>query len=83
MLTAPMLGIDSYWTGVVELSSGVSEERSFKEVRLRIGDAKRTVVWAFGQQSSQPVLGSHTLGAFGLEVDTATGGPVAARVILA
>ena len=83
MLPSPMLGIDPYWTGVVELASGVSEGQSFAEVPLRIADAERTVVCAFGQQSSQPVLRCHTLGAFGLEVDTATGRLVAARVILA
>ena len=78
MLTAPMLGIDSYWTGVVELSSGVSEERPFPRVRLRLSDADRSVFCSFRQQSSQRVLGFHTLGAFVLKVDTATGWLVAA-----
>jgi predicted aspartyl protease len=77
-----MLGIDPYWTGVVELASGSSEERSFAEIRLKIGDAERTVVCVFGHQDSQPVLGSHTLQAFGLQVDSGTGGLVAARVLL-
>ena len=77
-----MLGIDPYWTGVVELASGDSEERSFAEIRVKIGDAERTVVCVFGQQDSQPVLGSHTLQAFGLQVDTATGDLVPARVLL-
>ena len=74
-----MLGIDPYWTGVVGLASGVSEERPFPRVRLRLGDAERTEVCAFGQQSSQRVLEFHTLGAFGLKVDTATGWLVAAK----
>ena len=56
-----MLGIDPYWTGVVELASGDSEERSFAEIRVKNGDAERTVVCVLGQQHSQPVLGSHTL----------------------
>ncbi|MBQ11519.1 MAG: hypothetical protein CMJ45_08215 [Planctomyces sp.] len=77
-----MLGIDPYWTGMVELGPGGSEERSFAEIRLRIGDAECTVVCVFGQQDSQPVLGSHTLQAFGLQVDTATGGLVPARAFL-
>ena len=64
-----MLGIDPFWTGIVELASGG-------------GDAERTVVCVFGQQDSQPVLGSHTLQAFGLAVDSATGGLVPARVVL-
>ena len=76
VMPSPMLsmpGIDSYWTGVVELASGDSEERSFAEIRVKIGGAERTVVCVFGQQDSQPVLGSHTLQVFGLQVDTATG----------
>ncbi len=77
-----MLGIDPYWTGVVELASGDSKERSFAEIRVKIGDAERTVVCVFGQQDSQPVLGSHTLQAFGLQVDTATGELIPARVLL-
>jgi len=77
-----MLGIDPFWTGIVELASEVGEERSFAEIRLRIGDAERTVVCVFGQQDSQPVLGSHTLQAFGLAVDSATGELVPARVVL-
>ena len=63
-----MLGIDPYWTGVLEGSDGRSEERSLAEIRLKIGDAERTVVCAFGLPDSQPVLGSHTLQAFGLRV---------------
>ena len=77
-----MLGIDPYWTWVEELASGDSEERSFAEIRVKIGDAERTVVCVFGQQDSQPVLGSHTLHTFGLQVDTATGELVPARVLL-
>ena len=80
--TLSMLRIDPFWTGIVELASGGGEERSFAEIRLRIGDAERTVVCVFGQQDSQPVLGSHTLQAFGLAVDSATGGLVPARVVL-
>ena len=85
VLPSPMLSmlcIDPYWTGVVELASGGGEERSFAEIRLKIGDAERTVVCVFGQPDSQPVLGSHTLQAFGLAVDTATGELVPARVLL-
>ena len=63
-----MLGIDPFWTGVLERSDGRSEERSLAEIRLKIGDAERTVVCVFGQPDSQPVLGSHTLQAFGLRV---------------
>ncbi len=68
-----MLGIDPYWTGVLETAAGRSEERSLAEVRLRIGNAERTVVCVFGQPDSQPLLGSHTLQAFGLRVDPGTG----------
>ncbi len=68
MMPSPMLGIDPYWTGVLEGSDGRSEERSLAEIRLKIGDAERTVVCAFGLPDSQPVLGSHTLQAFGLRV---------------
>jgi len=68
MMPSPMLGIDPYWTGVLEGSDGGSEERSLAEIRLKIGDAERTVVCVFGQPDSQPVLGSHTLQAFGLRV---------------
>ncbi len=67
-----MLGIDPYWTGVLEGSDGRSEERSLAEIRLKIGDAERTVICVFGQPDSQPVLGSHTLQAFGLTVEPGT-----------
>jgi len=77
-----MLGIDPYWTGVVESASGGSEERSFAEIRLRIGDSERTVVCVFGQPDSQPMLGSHTLQAFGLTADPATGALVQTRSYL-
>ena len=75
MMPSPMLsmlGIDPYWTGVLEGSDGRSEERSLAEIRLKIGDAERTVVCVFGQPDSQPVLGSHTLQAFGLTVEPGT-----------
>ena len=68
-----MLGIDPYWTGVLERAGGGSEERSLAEIRLKIGDAERTVVCVFGQPDSQPLLGSHTLQAFGLRVGPGTG----------
>ena len=67
-----MLGIDPFWTGVLERADGRSEERSLAEIRLKIGDAERTVVCVFGQPDSQPVLGSHTLQAFGLTVEPGT-----------
>lgn len=67
-----MLGIDPYWTGVLERRGGESEERSFAEIRLKIGDAERTVVCVFGQPDSQPLLGSHTLQAFGFKVEPGT-----------
>ena len=67
-----MLGIDPFWTGVLERADGRSEEGSLAEIRLKIGDAERTVVCVFGQPDSQPVLGSHTLQAFGLTVEPGT-----------
>ena len=86
MMPSPMLsmlGIDPYWTGVLEGSDGGSEERSLAEIRLKIGDAERTVVCVFGQPDSQPVLGSHTLQAFGLAVDPSSNALTQARVFLA
>ncbi len=77
-----MLGIDPYWTGVLEGSDGRSEERSLAEIRLKIGDAERTVVCAFGLPDSQPVLGSHTLQAFGLRVVPGTSALAPAAIIL-
>ena len=67
-----MLGIDPFWTGVLERADGRGEERSLAEIRLKIGEAERTVVCVFGQPDSQPVLGSHTLQAFGLRVEPGT-----------
>ena len=72
VMPSPMLGIDPFWTGVLERADGRSEERSLAEIRLKIGDAERTVVCVFGQPDSQPVLGSHTLQAFGLTVEPGT-----------
>ena len=82
MMPSPMLGIDPYWTGVLEGSDGRSEERSLAEIRLKIGDAERTVVCVFGQPDSQPVLGSHTLQAFGLTVGPGTRALVPGTVFL-
>ncbi len=72
VMPSPMLGIDPFWTGVLERADGRSEERSLAEIRLKIGDAERTVVCVFGQPDGQPVLGSHTLQAFGLTVEPGT-----------
>jgi len=83
VMPSPMLGIDPYWNGVLEGSDGGSEERPLAEIRLKIGDAERTVVCVFGQPDSQPVLGSHTLQAFGLAVDPSSNALTQARVFLA
>ena len=64
-----MLGITPEWTSVFEYADGSSEEFPSAEVRLRLNNQDRTVVCVFGKPDSQPVLGAHTLLAFGLAVD--------------
>ena len=77
-----MLGIDPEWNGVLETAAGGSQDKSLAEIRLRIGEAERTVVCVFGQPDSQPVLGSHTLQAFGLAVDPASNALTQAHIFL-
>ena len=64
-----MLGVSPEWTAVFELSGGAHEERPLAEIQLRINQVERTTVCVFGTPDSQPVLGKHTLDAFGLSVD--------------
>ena len=77
-----LLGINPYWTGVLERADGGSAERSLAEIRLKIGNAERTVVCVFGQPDSQPVLGVHTLQAFGLRVEPGAGSLAPGTVFL-
>ena len=77
-----MLGVSPEWTAVFELPGGAHEERPLAEIRLRINQVERTVVCVFGAPDSQPVLGKHSLDAFGLSFDEASGTLVPGRIYL-
>lgn len=64
-----MLGIEPVWTQEFQLAGGGFGERQMAEIRVRLGEQERTTVCIFGGAGSEPVLGKHTLDAFGLTVD--------------
>ena len=77
-----MLGVSPEWTSVLELADGSSEEFQLAEILLRFNEQDRTVVCVFGKPDSQPVLGSHTIEAFGLAADPEGNGLLPARLKL-
>ena len=80
MLT--MLGVSPQWTSFLDLADGSQEEYHLAEVRMRIDGLERTIVCVFGKPDTQPVLGSHTLQAFGLAPDPENRQLVPARLFL-
>ena len=77
-----MLGITPEWTSVFDYADGSSEEFPLAETRLRFNNQDRTVVCVFGKPDSQPLLGAHTLLAFGLAVDPDGGALLPAQLNL-
>ena len=66
-----MLGIEPAWTQEFKLAGGGVEERQMAEIKVWLEGQERTTVCVFGGAESEPVLGKHTLDAFGLTFDQA------------
>ncbi len=67
-----MVGVIPEWHAPFATPEGGRQDLPMAEVRVRIGGQERTTVCVFGKSDGEPVLGSHTLAAFGLKVDLAT-----------
>ena len=64
-----MLGIEPRWTQEFRLAAGGVEDRQMAEIKVRLEGQERTTVCIFGDAGSEPLLGKHTLDAFGLTLD--------------
>jgi predicted aspartyl protease len=64
-----MVGLEPQWTQGFQLAAGGVEERQMAEIKVRLEGPARTTVCVFGGTESEPVLGKHTLDAFGLAFD--------------
>lgn len=78
-----MLGVTPQWEAPFTFPLGSWENLPMAEVLVRIGVQERTTVCVFGKADEQPVLGRHTLTAFGLAADHETKLLVAANLFLA
>jgi predicted aspartyl protease len=67
-----MVGVNPEWHAPFAIPGHQRQNLPMAEVRIRIGNQERTTVCVFGESDGEPVLGSHTLAAFGLKVDLAT-----------
>lgn len=74
-----MLGVESQWTWVFQLADGSQVQRHLAEIGIKLEGQQRTTVCVFGEPQSEPVLGKHTLDAFGLDVDETNQRLVAAQ----
>ena len=64
-----MIGVSSEWESRFTLPSGGWEMLPMAEVRMRINGQERTTVCVYGKADGEPILGRHTLAAFGLAAD--------------
>ncbi len=64
-----MIGVSSEWESRFTLPSGGWEMLPMAEVRMRINGQERTTVCVYGKADGEPILGRHTLAAFGLATD--------------
>ena len=64
-----MIGVSSEWESRFTLPSGGWEMLPKAEVRMRINGQERTTVCVYGKADGEPILGRHTLAAFGLAAD--------------
>ncbi len=64
-----MIGVSSEWESRFTLPSGGWEMLPMAEVRMRIKGQERTTVCVYGKADGEPILGRHTLAAFGLAAD--------------
>jgi predicted aspartyl protease len=66
-----MIGVSSEWESRFTLPNGGWEMLPMAEVRMRINGQERTTICVYGKADGEPVLGRHTLTAFGLASDPA------------
>ena len=67
-----MIGVNPEWHAPFAIPGQQRQNLPMAEVRIRIGNQERTTVCVFGRADGEPVLGTHTLVAFGLKVDSST-----------
>ena len=66
------VGVNPEWHTLFAIPGHHRQNLPMAEVRIRIGNQERTTVCVFGKSDGEPMLGSHTLAAFGLKADLAT-----------
>lgn len=66
-----MIGVETEWESRFTLPNGGWEMLPMAEVRMRIGGQERTTICVYGKADGEPILGRHTLAAFGLAADHA------------
>ena len=64
-----MLGVETEWESQFTLPGGGWEMLPMAEVRVRINGQERTTICVYGKADGEPILGRHTLAAFGLAAD--------------
>ena len=64
-----MIGVETEWESRFTLHNGGWEMLPMAEVRMRIGGQERTTICVYGKADGEPILGRHTLAAFGLAAD--------------
>ena len=67
-----MAEVNPEWHAPFAVPGHQRQNLPMAEVRIRIGNQERTTVCVFGKSDGEPMLGSHTLAAFGLKADLAT-----------
>ena len=61
-----ILGVGTEWESRFTLPGGEWEMLPMAEVRMRINGEERTTICVYGKADGEPILGRHTLAAFGL-----------------
>ena len=64
-----MIGVSAEWESRFTLPGGGWEMLPMAEVRMRIDGQERTTICVYGKADGEPMLGRHTLAAFGLAAD--------------
>ena len=64
-----MLGVGTEWESRFTLPGGGWQMLPMAEVRMRIDGQERTTICVYGKADGEPILGRHTLAAFGLAAD--------------
>lgn len=64
-----MIGVVPEWESRFTLPGGGWEMLPMAEVRMRIDGHERTTICVYGKADGDPILGRHTLAAFGLAAD--------------